>query len=870
MDQIIDIQYNNPSLLINSTGHSNAIVAFTEDNDINLLLLNNTNKLSINLNENTLHIQNNSNTVLSHHNDTIHVSNINIHNIVSETPLTFNTNKTVFNTDVLFNSKLHLNNYANLPDRIPLLDPATNKIPLSILPQYDDSGSRMIFSKGTHMGIGTSDPKTRLHVFDGHSIFEDSFIGINNRDDYTEPECPIHIRTQYPRIGTPVFKLTNNSNTDTVIMCSENPFIGVGTDTRIPNDNIQFYVDNTGHINNIITSNLLSLDDIHVRNTSFNHMYSNIQILNQDSTRLSPITIDNSNNLYIHNEKLLKENEFLQYDPFSNATWKLNNTPIQQLVCTTSNTYYLVNGFLYKLEDHNYIAKNVIHIKVENNTTLVYKTTNNIVYVYNTDIITQFDNCIDVSLDNTYYYYITTSKPNCIIRRHFQDETLEFIVLESTIYTFKQLSNRFTITNTNDLIDIKDNTRIISNEVKTIKYIHGTIIIEKLDGTFVNSIYDLSGLQWDVALDTYVKIDNSGLLYVNNKNIKPFAISNNTGDIRFTHIACSSRHLAIYDGNCIYTMAFNNDDFDGLGRGSNVLYGIYNSSVLLPVETYYIDRPSVRIHSSCIIGSKGEYIEDIQNDSLIVCGNVGIGRKPNTNYRLDVNGDINISGRIFVNGNDVGSGSVGGVIENVGNDIDNIDLTNYVTKDMLVQEIQSLESGYSAVEIDSMFDIVSNNFQNVNTAIQNIDLNIDIVTPWQHNLTCNVIYIEDKSVAINTSNVDTEQLGSNKIPALYVGNSGNIRGILCEDDIAVFSDLRLKTNIKPIERALDIVSKLNGVYFNRKDVNINDKYIGLIAQDVEKVVPEVVGEVGGYKTVCYSNLIALLIEAIKDIKDILK
>jgi len=77
------------------------------------------------------------------------------------------------------------------------------------------------------------------------------------------------------------------------------------------------------------------------------------------------------------------------------------------------------------------------------------------------------------------------------------------------------------------------------------------------------------------------------------------------------------------------------------------------------------------------------------------------------------------------------------------------------------------------------------------------------------------------------------------------------------------SDERLKENVLSLKGALEKVQALNGVSFNFKDDPGTAK-IGLIAQDVEKVIPEVVhtGE-DGIKSVEYGNLVALLIEAVK-------
>ena len=65
---------------------------------------------------------------------------------------------------------------------------------------------------------------------------------------------------------------------------------------------------------------------------------------------------------------------------------------------------------------------------------------------------------------------------------------------------------------------------------------------------------------------------------------------------------------------------------------------------------------------------------------------------------------------------------------------------------------------------------------------------------------------------------------------------------------------------------MDKIKQLNGVNFYWKDSETMDasKQIGVIAQDVEKVFPELVGENEGYKTTNYIGLIPVLIEALKE------
>jgi len=85
----------------------------------------------------------------------------------------------------------------------------------------------------------------------------------------------------------------------------------------------------------------------------------------------------------------------------------------------------------------------------------------------------------------------------------------------------------------------------------------------------------------------------------------------------------------------------------------------------------------------------------------------------------------------------------------------------------------------------------------------------------------------------------------------------------------IHSDIKLKKDIKPIESSLEKVLKMRGVTFRFKDreyASESEKEMGFIAQEVEKIVPEVVNTNpdDGLKSVAYQNLIALTVEAMKE------
>jgi hypothetical protein len=186
-------------------------------------------------------------------------------------------------------------------------------------------------------------------------------------------------------------------------------------------------------------------------------------------------------------------------------------------------------------------------------------------------------------------------------------------------------------------------------------------------------------------------------------------------------------------------------------------------------------------------------------------GRVGIGTYPS--YRLHVAGDAKINSNL----------TVGGGVSSVGN--------------TLIQNGNiSLSNNYGIKINDSTGSIKDILFLS----------------------NANVTYLQGNGIYFRTLN------GSN---LGYFDATGNFTAI---GDVAGFSDERLKTNVKTIENALEKVNALRGVEFDRTD--INTKGIGVIAQEVEKVLPDVVSEnKDGYKSVAYGNMVGVLIEAVKEL-----
>ena len=119
------------------------------------------------------------------------------------------------------------------------------------------------------------------------------------------------------------------------------------------------------------------------------------------------------------------------------------------------------------------------------------------------------------------------------------------------------------------------------------------------------------------------------------------------------------------------------------------------------------------------------------------------------------------------------------------------------------------------------------------------------------------------SCLIGSSNV-------NNLSSSYLSNNSLVvcGSVYSTSDITSDSDISYKYNIKLIDNPLDKLNKIRGYTFNRNDVNDNNRYTGLIAQEVFKVIPEViVKKHDGKLRILYTNLAGLFVEGIRELND---
>ena len=187
-------------------------------------------------------------------------------------------------------------------------------------------------------------------------------------------------------------------------------------------------------------------------------------------------------------------------------------------------------------------------------------------------------------------------------------------------------------------------------------------------------------------------------------------------------------------------------------------------------------------------------------------------------------------------------------------------VTSSSTGTFAVDDVRNLQVGATIT-----FPLISGIFTvtNVNTG-----LNFVTVTP-QFNDSPAPFNVGQQLLFTNPFFGTTSQTGD-----LYV--TGNI---YATGNITAFygstSDARLKENVRKIENSLEKVRSLEGVlydwteaYLSTQQLPIPKEDTGVIAQDVQKVLPEaVVEKTDGYLTVKYEKLVGLLIQSIKELAD---
>ena len=304
---------------------------------------------------------------------------------------------------------------------------------------------------------------------------------------------------------------------------------------------------------------------------------------------------------------------------------------------------------------------------------------------------------------------------------------------------------------------------------------------------------------------------------------------------------------------------------DGLAKSGNILsVNVDDSSIEINADTLRVK--ALGITNAMLAGS----IENakLSNSTITINGSpISLGGSTTISSDLVNDTTPQLGGNLDLNSNDItGSGDI-----NISGNIDigdSNELRFGASDDLKIYHDGSnsyiYDAGTGDLIIRSDTNVIFTNAAESETKAK-----------FASNGSCELYYDNSKKLDTTTNGVQISNGG------LGVGtDAGATDGeIRATGDITAFytSDQSLKENVKNIENPLDKINQINGVTFDWTDDYIesqggNDDYfmrkndVGVIAQEVEKVLPEVIGtRANGTKAVKYDRIVALLIEGIKDL-----
>lgn len=358
----------------------------------------------------------------------------------------------------------------------------------------------------------------------------------------------------------------------------------------------------------------------------------------------------------------------------------------------------------------------------------------------------------------------------------------------------------------------------------------GTYQLNNSNNCFIGAI---NSTTFDTFTDLYINhlgYDNQlpkhiGNVIINGKT----SIGNNSNNSSLNHM------LDVFSKNSSNIAIFRNSNLNlTISATSNIQLSTTNNSLNINSRTFISDFISINSNNFIPTSNERLFVNGIAvfNSNIIINGRIG------GSFILD--SDTSFSERNKVPANILNTRANSGFSSNINNELFlNIDTNSGLTLNNNVIGLNpifpNIQTFGKIIIGNSPTDIANFSFYTNNKSKFNDNVIIG------SNLTSSSLNINDYVLNINGN----------------LGITGNIFNA---------SDSNLKTNIQSLNNSLNKISKCRGVSFNFKD-NYK-KNVGVIAQEIEEVFPEVVETtLSGIKNVNYNGLIGILIEAIKELNN---
>lgn len=233
-----------------------------------------------------------------------------------------------------------------------------------------------------------------------------------------------------------------------------------------------------------------------------------------------------------------------------------------------------------------------------------------------------------------------------------------------------------------------------------------------------------------------------------------------------------------------------------------------------------------------------------------------------TSSNIRTAGNLDISSNIRVNTNKFTIDTSG----NVGS-AGTVDISYNLTSNQNVLYVDSTNKSVGINKINPACELDISGQIATNTAyLGTLSNSNDIIFAHRNNINTTDYSLQQtnlgKTKINNKLSTDNIEFAFSNTLTNKMDSNGNM---FINGDVYAYSDINIKKNIKTLDSALNKVKLLRGVTYNLKENKNNKRYVGVIAQEIENVLPEVVEKDGEIKTVAYNNVVGLLIEAIKEL-----
>jgi len=711
--------------------------------------------------------------------------------------------------------------------------------------------------------------------FNVHSIVNKPSMEITNYyyNDYINPdnsfETSSFISLDFNKLN---YTITNyhDDNYDDNFDKNITSFVYKIEDSNLPNVNVNnemitnYFINNSNYVYN---SNIIIDINTTINNIELDYKYfENINVYGESNTvELIPTlkTFNPNLNANIISFNVLSFTYDIDNVPFD-INYKIPHTLNEEQLFIVSDVSYIN---FYSNYDSNYyynVSLNTF-LNVKDKPLFDYniKTTTNLFMVnYN-------DNNYYYNTTNTIYYY---PLPNITIRT--VELNIKYLYnYENSIVLPKNFYNNYE--NTIEIANITNNTITLNNSNLYLnEYINGNDIYNPVDAVFfrkvkllssntINKLYPIEINNVDVCniiltftknnyFNVYDFEDNNPIIDIpiTNNSYKPHLILKNYNNSEY-----SALHK-IYSYNNNFEIHLDNAKLISIDNNGNL-----NTNGSITTNDIYFSGDIYNKIGNSNISITSNLMNIIGNNFFIQKENISLNSS-----NIFINPSIINNGGIIINGSDI-------------HEINNLfQINNFVDDDnFIVLKSVSKSSYINFFNTESLFKVgVNNGNFGIWRSIDNIKLNTNYIDnnfdTFDNVIAFNYENSSNLIVDIN-GNIKTSNNFSINDITTYIDNSRDykvkVQGNLKVDGVVMSSsDKRLKNNIYKIEGALEKIEKMTGVsyYYNNDDKT--HKHIGLIAQEVKAIIPEVVYEDDkGFLNIAYGNLLGLVIEAIKELKN---